>query len=321
MTRRKKSTKQEPVKEETVDLATKYRPQSIDELYGNALLKKSIKSVLDRKEIPHAVLLHGAFGCGKTTIARILAKELDCSDFDLKEIDIADFTGVDLIREIRRKMHQKPMKGKSKVYILDEVQKLSDAGQQALLKALEEPPKHCYFFLCTTDPQKIINTVKSRCVQYTVQTLSDKQIYTLLQDVANREEIDLEKKVGLQIARDSLGHPRNALKILDRIKHLEPEDMLEAAKDEAEKREQVIALCRALNEGRNWSELAKVLQGIKEEPEDVRRAIRGYFAKVLLGGDESAFIILDVFQEPYYSTDGKNQLIHNVYEAMQSLKD
>lgn len=320
--RKKESTKQEPVKEwpkEQVDLTKQFRPQEIDDLFGNSVLKKTIKAAMKQNNVPHAVLLQGPFGSGKTTIARILAQYLECSTFDFKEIDIADFSGVDLVREIRRKMGTRPMKGKTKVWILDEVHKLSNAGQNALLKALEEPPEHCYFFLCTTDPQNIINTVKSRCVQYTVQTLSEKQIFDLLQHVSSEADIELPKKVGLQIARDSLGHPRNALKILEKVMYLEQDEMLDAAKEEAEKREQAIALCRAMMDGKSWKQLSAILKNIKDEPETVRRTIRGYFTSVLLGGTEPAFIVLDCFKQPFYNTDAKNELVRCVYEAHQEL--
>lgn len=317
----RKRKKNEKEQNTTVDLTKKYRPKNIDEFFGNALLKKSIKQVLQKNSIPHAVLFHGAFGAGKTTLARIFANELNCSKYDLKEIDIADFTGIDLIREIRRKMTTKPFGGSSKVYIMDEVHRLSPQGQDGLLKALEEPPAHVYFFLCTTDPQKIIDTVKSRCVQYQVQTLSDKQIYSLLQHIAENEEIQLEKKVALQIARDSLGHARNAIKILEKIMHLDQDDMLDAAKQEAEKRERAIALCRSMMNGEDWKKLASILKELADDAEATRRTIRSYFTTVLLNGDDGAKIVLDAFSQPYYNIDAKNELVRNTFEAYEKLRE
>lgn len=318
MTKRKRKKIEEESKE--LDLTKKYRPKNIDEFFGNALLKKSIKQVLQKNSIPHAVLFHGSFGSGKTSLARIFAGELNCSQYDLKEIDIADFTGIDLIREIRRKMMTKPFGGSSKVYILDEVHRLSPQGQDGLLKALEEPPSHVYFFLCTTDPNKVINTVKSRCVQYQVQTLSDKQIYSLLQYIAENEDIELEKKVALQIARDSLGHPRNAIKILEKIMHLDQDDMLDAAKQEAEKRERAIALCRAIMDGEEWDKVASILKELTDDAEVTRRTIRSYFATVLLNGDDGAQIVLNAFCQPYYNIDAKNELVRNTFEAYENMR-
>lgn len=322
MKRKRKSAKEtdETEVKKELSLTDKYRPKSIDELYGNAVLKKTIKSAIENNDIPHAILLSGPFGSGKTTIARILTKELNCSEFDYKEIDIADFTGVDLVREVRRKMNTAPMQGKVKVYVFDEGHKMSEAAQQATLKMLEEPPKHCYFMICTTDPQKLLPTIRSRCINYIVQTLSEKQIFKLISGIAEKEDIDLPKKVALQISRDSLGHPRNAIKILDKIRNLDTEDMLEAAMHQAEQEEQVIMLCRGIMNRKPWKELATILKGLKEEPESIRRAIRGYFSTLLLSGDESAFFVLDTLNSPYYNTDGRASLIRDVFEIHKDLQ-
>lgn len=311
-----KATK-EIEKSETFDLARKYRPKNIDEFHGNAQLKK----VLKNSKIPSQVLFFGDAGCGKTTLARIFAKQLKCSDFDLKEIDTGDFRGIDTVREIRRIMGKKPMKGPVRVFILDECHKLSNDAMNALLKALEEPPAHCYFFLCTTNPENLINTIKSRCTQYKVQALSEKQLFNLVTEIAEKEEVKLPKKVGLQIARDSLGRPREALKILGKIIHLDEEEMLESAKQEAERREQSITLCRAIMSKRNWKEIASLFKSIDEEPETVRRTIRSYFSSVLLNGNSEAFIVLDCLKQPFYNIDGKNELVRCLYEIHSELNE
>jgi len=323
MTRKRKNKEQETAetKSEELDLAKKYRPKTLDEFKGNAPLKKTLKSVIENNKIPQCVLFHGDFGSGKTTLARIFAEHLNCSEFDLKEIDIADFSGVDTIREIRKKMATAPMKGDVKVWVMDEVHKLSQAGQNALLKALEEPPKHCYFFLCTTDPQNLINTVKSRCVQYQVSALPQKQLHDLLNSVAEKENVTLPKKVGLQICKDSLGHPRDALKILQKIIHLDEDDMLEAAKQEAEKQEQAITLCRELINGSSWKKIAEILKSLDQDPEEVRRTVRGYFTSVLLNGNTIAYFVLDALKQPLYSTDAKNELVRSIFEAHSDLND
>lgn len=319
-----KSTEIKSTENEALDLARKYRPTCLNDFYGNMSLKKS----LEKAKIPSQALFYGDPGSGKTTLARIFANQLGCSEFDLKEIDTGDFRGIDTVREIRRIMGKKPMKGNVRVFIIDEVHMLGRGGdsskneaQNALLKALEEPPKNCYFFLCTTDPQNLISTIKSRCVQYRVQALSEKQTFNLVTNIAKKEDVDLPKKVGLQIARDSLGHPREALKILEKILHLDEDDMLETAKQEAERREQSITLCRALIKNKSWKEIAGIIKSIDEEAETVRRVIRGYFASVLLNGDSSAFIVLDCLKQPFYNIDGKNELIRSLYEIHSEMNE
>lgn len=326
--KRKQLVETTATEETTVDLARKYRPSTLDEFYGNSVLKNTLKSLITRNKIPQQILFFGPKGCGKTTLSRLCARYLNCSEFDLKEIDVADFRGIDSVREIRRTMGTKPMKGAVKVYILDEVALLGRGGdsakneaQSCLLKALEEPPKHVYFFLCTTDPQNLISTLKSRCVQYQVSTLSPKQIVDLLNHVCEQERVELPKKVSVQIARDSLGHPRDALKILEKIIHLNEDDMLEAAQQEAEKREQTITLCRALMEKKSWKQIADILKNIDEDPEAVRRKIRGYFASVLLNDNAVGFIVLDTFKQAFYNTDGRNELIRGCYEAWSELNE
>lgn len=320
MARKRKNSKQETPEKREIDLAKKYRPTTLDDFIAGPTLKKEIKTTLDN-EIPQAVLFYGEYGCGKTTLARMFAKHLETSEFDLKEVDIADFSGVATIREIRKNMGTKPMKGKAKVWILDEVQKLSTDGQQALLKALEEPPSHCYFFLCTTDPQNLKSTVKSRCVQYHVPSLGEKQIFNLLMSVAEREQIDMPKKAALQIAKDALGHPRDALKILEKVMFMEPDEMEDSAKREAEKRQDILTLSRLMMKKCKWKQVAEVLKNMTDKPETIRRGIRTYFKSVLLSGNESAFIVLDTLQTPYYNTDEYNQLVRDIYECWSELNE
>jgi len=203
---------------------------------------------------------------------------------------------------------------------MDEVHKLTGDAQAALLKNLEEPPDHVYFILCTTDPQKVIPTIRGRCVQLSVSPLSDEQMKRLLKRVSKRERIELPEEVMEQIIEDSAGFPRNALKILDKISALAPEEMLETAKQEAAVQNQAIELCQALIKKAGWKQVSNILQGLKdEEPESIRRLVLGYCSSVLLkSGNSDAFFILESFEDPLYDI-GRPGLVLACYRAVQSI--
>lgn len=203
-----------------MSLHTKYRPKTLDDFAGNRMLVDSLQSLLtkDSVDIPHTYLFIGPRGCGKTTLARIFAMMLNCSGFDLKEQNAADFRGIDSSREIVRRMRLKSLDAKgNRGWIIDEVHKWTNDAQNAILKALEEPPEHVFFFLCTTDPQKLLKTIRSRCIIYEVSTLSFKQIIKLLKEITNKEKKHVPGEVLMQIAQDSQGHPREALTILEKV--------------------------------------------------------------------------------------------------------
>ena len=285
----------------------KYRPKKFSEIAGehNKDVARSLQSLLkreNRRRIPHAFLFTGPSGCGKTTLARILRRELGCSDVDYREIDSADFRGIDTIREIRRQIQYRPLSGDCRVWLLDECHKLSNDAQNALLKALEDTPEHVYFVLCTTDPQKLLRTIRGRCTQFEVSTLTEQEMVRLLKSVTKREKKKASPKTLRQIAQDSLGHPRDALQLLDKIIDLPLEKQLKIAKRTAEKQNEVIELCRALMKNRGWNVIRKILRGLStEDPERVRRAGLGYCNSTLLNGDvPQAYLIMNAFEEPVW---------------------
>ena len=182
--------------------------------------------------------------------------------------------------------------------------KLTNDAQNALLKALEDTPSHVYFILCTTDPQKLIVTIKGRCSQFQVHPLSDRQMFKLLRHVVKAEEDTLHKEVYDQIIQDSLGHPRNALQILEQVLNVESEKRLMTAKRSAEIQSQSIELCRALIDTSGWKKVANILEGLKnEDSENIRRAILGYCQAILLKGiNNQAGLVMEYMIEPFYNT-------------------
>lgn len=482
-----------------MNLHLKYRPRTFAEIVGNQQVVESIQTMLaDEKSRPHSFLLHGPTGCGKTTIARIMAAELGCAGNDYREVDSADFRGIDTVREIRKHSQFRPLEGPCRVWVIDECfaagtgilmgdgttkpieriqigdviknlegtspvkhlfrnkvaldrivrvyftdgrsvvcsqehlfltsrgwkpahllnkkdltllqggcgksgienrcgsrwagafterslverqekrgqittvgvegvevyqsgsanrsfdgvvshkergqgfvtfydleieghpsycangtlvhncHKMTNDAQNAMLKILEDTPSHVYFILCTTDPQKLIGTVRGRCSQFQVQQLSDREMMSLLRHVVKTEVEILPRPVYEQIIQDSLGHPRNALQILGQVLSVDPEMRLETAKRAAEETTQAIELCRALIRGAGWKEVAVLLSGLMEQdPEGIRRAVLGYCQAILLKGSNlQAGRVLESFIDPFYDS-GKPGLVLACYKVIE----
>ena len=217
-------------------LARKWRPKTFAELYGQEHVVKALGNALSTGRLHHAYLLTGTRGVGKTTIARILAKSLNCvlgvtatpcgvcaacTDIDagrfvdLLELDAASNTGIDNMREILDNARYAPTVGRYKVYLIDEVHMLSKAAFNSMLKTLEEPPEHVKFVLATTDPQKIPVTVLSRCLQFNLKALAPAVIVARLSEILTAEGIAFDDSALMQIARAARGSMRDALSVLD----------------------------------------------------------------------------------------------------------
>jgi DNA polymerase III gamma/tau subunit len=196
--------------------------------------------------------------------------------------------------------------------------KLSNDAMNALLKALEDPPDHVYYVLCTTDPQKLIETVKDRCQQLKVGPLSDAEMKKLIRTVVKAEGESLQKNIYDQICQDSQGRPRAALQILTKVLCVPAESRLEVAQKAAEEQSQVIELCRALMSASGWKKIANILVGLKnQDPETIRRGVLGYCQAILLKGEENdqAAAIMEEMLTPFYSS-GFPELTFACYSIM-----
>jgi len=288
-----------------MSLYKKYRPSSFNEIKGNQQVISVLESMLgDLKTCPQVFLLHGPTGCGKTTIGRIIKDRLGCVGEDFKEVDSADFRGIDTVREIRRNAQYSPMFGSCRVWLIDEVHKMTNDAQNALLKFLEDTPKGVYIILATTDPQKLLNTIRGRCSEFQLKPLNEIEMKRLLKRTVIREKEKLRDEVYEQIIQDSQRLPRNALQILEQVLRVPEEKRLEIAEQTAAEQSQTIELCRALMKRAGWKEVSSILRGIKDqEPENIRRAVLGYASAVLLKKDDPlAGMILEEFFEPFYNT-------------------
>jgi DNA polymerase-3 subunit gamma/tau len=290
-------------------LPEKYRPKTVRGLFGNQELKNTIESLLKIKaNFPHCILLTGNSGCGKTTVGRIISKELGCSDTDFNEYDAADLNGVDFTRKLRLNVHYQPKKGEVAVHLIDECHRMSTPAQEVLLKTLEEPPPHAYFILCTTDPNKLLKTVRSRSTLLQVRPLNEVQGIRLLKRIAKREGADVPDTELLEkIIEVNEGHPRACINSLGAILYLPKEKQtLEAITVGSGNESEIIELAQNLYKNKPWKSISQTLSNYKEQgvdPESVRRVVLGYMSSIVLRKlDEKALMIIDEFTEPYYNT-------------------
>lgn len=199
---------------------TKHRPDSFLTMIGHSAVVKSVKVQLAKEDIPHAWLFTGPSGIGKTTIARIIASELGASRAGIYEQNSADVRGIDGIRTIIKQSLFKAPGGGPSVIILDECHKLTIDAQNALLKALEDAPTHVFYILCTTEPEKLIETVRQRCLQYRFNALTDTEAKQLLTSVIRKEEISIQDEIVSAIIENANGSPRLLLNMLEKVEPL-----------------------------------------------------------------------------------------------------
>jgi DNA polymerase-3 subunit gamma/tau len=218
--------------------ARKYRPQTFDDLVGQAHVSRTLKNAVAQNRLAHAYLFVGPRGVGKTSTARILAKSLNCvkgptvtpcgecdncreiaagNSLDVIEIDGASNNSVDDVRQLRENVRYAPAKGRYKIYLIDEVHMLSQAAFNALLKTLEEPPEHVKFVFATTEPQKVLPTILSRCQRFDLHRIPANLIAKHLQFIAENEKITLEPAAAHAIARGAEGGLRDAESMLDQL--------------------------------------------------------------------------------------------------------
>jgi DNA polymerase-3 subunit gamma/tau len=200
-----------------VALYRKYRPQSFDEVLGQDHVVGILKNAVKMGRISHAYLFAGPRGTGKTSVARILAKEAGCSDVDLLEIDAASSRGIDEIRALREAVHFAPMRGKVKVYIIDEFHMLTKEAFNALLKTLEEPPAHVIFILATTEPEKVPETIVSRCQNFTFYKIPENILRQSVLSIAKKEGFEIDDEAAGLIALLAEGSFRDSQGILEQV--------------------------------------------------------------------------------------------------------
>lgn len=277
-------------------LARKYRPRNFNQLVGQTHVSRALTSALERNRLHHAYLFTGTRGVGKTTIARILSKCLNCETgitatpcevcatcvainqgrfIDLIEIDAASRTKVEDTRELLDNVPYAPTQGRYKVYLIDEVHMLSTHSFNALLKTLEEPPEHVKFLLATTDPQKLPVTVLSRCLQFTLRPLQQQEIHDHLHNILDQEQIGYDDKALWQLAEAAQGSLRDALSLTDQaiafgqgqLQGSDVQDML-GLLDKG----QIVHLLQSIYQN-NGQQVSQILQNLANQAVDLKAVL------------------------------------------------
>lgn len=290
---------------------TKYRPAGLAEMIGQEAVVTSLTKLLKESTRPHAFLFMGPAGTGKTTLARIIASNVGCEPSNIIEVDAASTSGVDAMRELTNGLRFQGFgDSPNKAIIIDECHALSKTAWDSLLKSVEEPPAHVFFFFCTTVSGKVPETIVTRCHSYTLKPARYDDVMDLLEMVAKKERLQTPEKVLQLVARACDGSMRRALVMLSQVRDCE--DLDEAARivETPLENKEVIDLCRLLVSGRlDWPTLTKTLKAMPEMPaESIRIVIVNYLASCLMGSktEKEAVRLLDMlypFNKPFPTSD------------------
>jgi len=310
-----------------MDLYHKYRPKSFETMLGNKDVIQVLNEAVADEGRGHAYLFTGPAGCGKTTAARILAKELGVDELALIEINSSSNRGIDTARNISEQMHSYPFQGKLWVWIIDEVHMTTKDFQNAMLKPLEDPPSHVYFILCTTNPEKLIPAIKTRCTPVQFSSLEPRYLSLLLKRVSREEGIELDEEVSEEIVDYAQGSARLALVALQAVSKLDKAQALRYLRTGAPELEiedeEVLRLCQSLTRrDGTWGDVVEALKEVFKKDkaaswEAIRYQVLGYANAILLQGklNDRVALVLECFSRPFYDAD-KAGLTLACYQAV-----
>ena len=327
-------------------LYRKYRPKTLDEVVGQKVIIQTLKNTILNNKINHAYLFTGPRGTGKTSVAKILAKVVNCEflngvtpcdkcvsctqtnnkqNTDIIEIDAASNNGVDEIRELRDKVNLVPSFGKYKVYIIDEVHMLTTQAFNALLKTLEEPPKHIIFILATTEPHKIPATILSRCQRFDFKKISIDDIKERIKFICENEKIKIEDSAISLIAKVSDGGLRDSIGLLDQLTAYTTNKITTSDVNEVcgiITNEEVFNLLKLVYEN-NLSEVFKIISTYDSEGKNISKIIEiiiDYLKNILIFNNCSDYFD-DINQKKLYEETCKFITEEQIYQTINILLD
>jgi DNA polymerase-3 subunit gamma/tau len=290
----------------STELYKVHRPKIFKTVLGQPDAVAMLTSMLEQQRVPHSLLFVGPSGCGKTTLARIVKNKLECSDQDFSEVNAAEANGIDMVRDIKNRMSLAPIGGKVRIWLIDEAHQLTSQAQNALLKILEDTPKHVYFFLATTDPQKLLPTIRTRCTDIKVREMGRAPMLDMMKRILEKEGKTVTNDVMEKICEHSYGSARKSLVLLNQVLDLKTEEDQLTAIASSDVKAKAIELARALLQPKaTWAEVARLLKGIEEDPESLRHMVLGYCSAIMLSGGpltSKAFCVLTYFNDNFYDS-------------------
>lgn len=311
MSARRKVVEEAAPVEADEPLHVKYRPKSLNDVIGQDAVVKSLRDAMKKATRPHAFLFTGPSGTGKTTLSRILAAGLGCSPANILEVDAASNSGVDAMREVTSTLRYQGFgDSPNRAIIIDEAHALSKTAWQSMLKPIEEPPAHVFFFICTTEAGKVPETIVTRCHNYLLKPVRHESIMDLLERVADAEGMRTPDGVLKTAARACSGSPRQALVMLSMVQDCEDIDEASRILETATENKEIIDLCRLLVKGDlRWPQVIETLKAMNEMPaESARIVIVNYLTACILGarGEKDAARLMDIlheFRAPFNTSD------------------